>query len=60
MIVEPIEDGEPDANERVRAPAGALHSRSAIPHSVLKMMMLAMWRVQLENPYRPICADPML
>ena len=37
-----------------------LHSFSAMPHSVLKMMMLAMWSVQLEKPYRPICVSPML
>ena len=41
---------------RARVPR---HSFSAMPHSVLKMMMLAMCSVQLEKPYRPICVSPM-
>ena len=36
------------------------HSRSAIPHKVLKIMMLAMCRVQLENLNLPIWVSPMV
>ena len=43
----------------VRAPV-PFHSLSAIPQSVLKMMMLAIFRVQLEKPYFPIWVAPML
>ena len=35
------------------------HSFSAMPHSVAKMMMLAMCRVQLEKSYLPILVCPM-
>jgi hypothetical protein len=43
----------------VRVPT-PFHSFSAIPHSVLKMMMLAMCSVQLENLKAPICVSPMV
>ena len=36
------------------------HSCSAMPHRLLKMMMLAMCSVQLENLYAPICVSPMV
>ena len=41
------------------APA-PFHSFNAMPQSVLKMMMLAMCKVQLENLYRPIWVSPMV
>ena len=37
----------------------SFHSFNAIPHSVAKMMMLAMWSVQLEKSYLPISVWPM-
>ena len=36
------------------------HSFNAIPQMVLKIMMLAMCRVQLENLYCRICVSPMV
>lgn len=43
-----------------RSTCSSDHSFSAMPHNVLKIMMLARWSVQLENLYRPICVSPMV
>ena len=42
------------------AAAAAATPCRAMPQSVLKMMMLAMCSVQLENLYSPICVSPIV
>ena len=60
MTVDPIKTSKlRNTSTRVLVPV-PFHSFRAMPHSVLKIMMLAMCRVQLEKPYLPICVSPMV
>ncbi len=55
------EHGEAEEEKReARGRRRPFHSRSARPQSVLKMMMLAMCSVQLENLYAPIWLSPIV
>jgi len=60
ISVDATRTARPTATRRCVRGLVPFHSFRATPHRVLKMMMLAMWSVQLENPYRPICVSPML
>ena len=60
MTVELNRTNRLNATGNLVLPPAPFHSFRAIPHKVLKIMMLAMCNVQLENLYRPIWISPML
>ena len=59
-IVDPTRTSTLNATSHLVLRPAPFHSFKAIPHSVLKMMMLAMCSVQLENLNRPICDSPIV
>ena len=60
-MVDPTSTASPSVTSPIVRRLEPFHSFSAIPHSVLKMMMLAMCRVQLENLlYFPIWVSPIV
>ena len=60
MTVERMSVARPIPRSVLVKPLDPFHSFRAMPQSELKMMMLAMWMVQLENLYLPICVSPMV
>src|SRR5690606_23866781 len=60
MTVDPISTAKVSATRRLVRALVPVHSFRAIPQRVLKIMMLAMWSVQLEKPNRPIWLSPMV
>ena len=60
MTVELTRTNRLNVTSSLVLPPAPFHSFRAMPHKVLKMMMLAMCNVQLENLYLPIWVSPMV
>jgi len=57
-MVDAISTRMPAATQRSVRRLEPRHSRKSNPQMLLKMMMNAMWSVQLEKSKRPICVLP--
>jgi hypothetical protein len=60
MIVEATRTSKPSQTSLIVRRPDPRHSWRNKPHSVLKMMIEAIWSVQLEKEYAPIFVSPML